>query len=199
MEVRHFWDEATGTLSYVVHDGRVGIVIDPVRDHDPAPARTSWAGVERIARYIDEQGLGIAFAVDAHALADHLSGLPFFRERYGARTVTGVHAGIVQAIFRDMFDLGDDFPVDGRQFDLLLDEGEELPFGSLTLRAWHTPGHTPAHIPWQVGDAVFVGDLLFAPDYGTARGVRGLAQPPRCRARGAEAAAAVAAGERPCR
>lgn len=169
MQVQHSWDEPTGTLSYVVHDGHVGIVIDPVRDYTPAPARTSWAGAERIARYIDQHRLDVAFVVDTHAHADHLSGMPLCRERYGAKTVTGARVGVVQAVFRDMFNLGADFPVDGSQFDVLLDEGDELAFGSLRLRALHTPGHTPAHMSWQVGGAVFLGDLLFAPDYGTAR------------------------------
>jgi glyoxylase-like metal-dependent hydrolase (beta-lactamase superfamily II) len=95
--------------------------------------------------------------------------LPFFRDRYAARTVTGAQVGVVQAHFRDVFNLGPSFPVDGRHFDVLLDEGDRLTAGGLVLEAMHTPGHTPAHMSWRVGDAVFLGDTLFAPDYGTAR------------------------------
>jgi glyoxylase-like metal-dependent hydrolase (beta-lactamase superfamily II) len=95
--------------------------------------------------------------------------MPFFKKRYGARTVTGSRIGEVQRSFRDIYNLGADFPVDGRQFDLLLDEGQELEIGSFLVHAMHTPGHTPAHMSWQIGDALFVGDTLFMPDYGTAR------------------------------
>jgi glyoxylase-like metal-dependent hydrolase (beta-lactamase superfamily II) len=98
-----------------------------------------------------------------------MTGLPFFRERYGARTVTGARVGQVQSAFRDIYGLGSGFPVDGRQFDVLLDEERRLGFGSLELEALDTPGHTPAHMSWRVGDAVFLGDTLFMPDYGTAR------------------------------
>jgi len=98
-----------------------------------------------------------------------MTALPFFRERFGARSVTGVRVGEVQRTFRDIFDLGPDFPVDERQFDVLLDEGKRLGFGSLEVEALHTPGHTPAHMSWKIGDAVFVGDTLFMPDYGSAR------------------------------
>jgi glyoxylase-like metal-dependent hydrolase (beta-lactamase superfamily II) len=95
--------------------------------------------------------------------------MPFFKKRFGARTVTGSRVGEVQRIFRDIYNLGGDFPVDGRQFDLLLNEGQVLEVGSFRVRAMHTPGHTPAHMSWQIEDALFVGDTLFMPDYGTAR------------------------------
>jgi glyoxylase-like metal-dependent hydrolase (beta-lactamase superfamily II) len=95
--------------------------------------------------------------------------MPFFKNRFGARTVTGSRVGEVQRLFRDIYNLGAEFPVDGRQFDLLLDEGQELEAGSIRVRAMHTPGHTPAHMCWKIEDALFVGDTLFMPDYGTAR------------------------------
>lgn len=95
--------------------------------------------------------------------------MPFFKKRYGSQTVTGSRVGEVQRSFRDIYNLGADFPIDGRQFDILLDEGQDLEVGSFRIRAMHTPGHTPAHMSWQVEDAVFVGDTLFMPDYGTAR------------------------------
>jgi len=169
MEIQHFFDEHTSTLTYVVHDGRTGVVIDPVRDYDPRSGRTSWKSAEQVAAWIDGRGLAIPYVIDTHAHADHLTGLPYFRERYGARTVTGAQVGEVQKAFRDVYGLGADFPVDGRQFDVLLDEGKRLAFGALELQALHTPGHTPAHMSWQVQDAIFLGDTLFMPDYGTAR------------------------------
>jgi glyoxylase-like metal-dependent hydrolase (beta-lactamase superfamily II) len=171
MNVQHFFDEATSTLTYVVHDetDRLGIVIDPIRDFDAHSGRTSWASAERVARYVDERRLRIPYVIDTHAHADHLTGLPFFARRYQARTVTGAHVGDVQEAFKRIYNLPGDFPTDGRQFDVLMDEGDQLEVGALRVRAMHTPGHTPAHMSWRVDDAIFVGDTLFMPDYGTAR------------------------------
>ncbi|MCL4685301.1 MBL fold metallo-hydrolase [Myxococcota bacterium] len=169
MHIEAFFHSDTSTLSYVVHDGRTGVVIDPVRDYDAASGHTSWASAEELANYIDREGLALAYVIDTHAHADHLSGLPYFQERYGARSVTGSRVGEVQRTFRDFYGLGDDFPVDGSQFDRLVDERDRLSFGSLEVEALHTPGHTPAHMSWRIGDAVFIGDTLFMPDYGSAR------------------------------
>lgn len=169
MEIQHFFDPATSTLSYVVHDAKIGVVIDPVLDYDPKSARTSFKSAEAVAKYISENNLKIPYVIDTHAHADHLTAMPFFKRRFGARTVTGSRMGEVQRVFRDIYNLGSGFPVDGRQFDLLLDEGQELEAGSLRVRAMQTPGHTPAHMSWQIEDALFVGDTLFMPDYGTAR------------------------------
>ena len=169
MVIQHFFDQATSTLTYVVHDGGIGIVIDPVLDYDPKSARTTVRSAEAVARYIDHRHLSIPYVIDTHAHADHLTAMPFFKKRYGSQTVTGSRVGEVQRSFRDIYNLGADFPVDGRQFDILLDEGQDLEVGSFRIRAMHTPGHTPAHMSWQVEDAVFVGDTLFMPDYGTAR------------------------------
>jgi glyoxylase-like metal-dependent hydrolase (beta-lactamase superfamily II) len=144
-------------------------VIDSVRDYEPRSGRTSWRSAEKIGAVVDERNLAVRYVIDTHAHADHLSGMPFFKERYGARTVTGARVGVVQEAFRKIYGLGDDFPVDGRQFDVLLDEGEHIDAGSLRVEAMHTPGHTPAHMSWRIDDAVFVGDTLFMPDYGTAR------------------------------
>jgi glyoxylase-like metal-dependent hydrolase (beta-lactamase superfamily II) len=169
MEIRHFFDTATSTLTYVVHDKNTGIVIDPVLDYYPKSARTSSGSAETVAKYISEERLSIPYVIDTHAHADHLTAMPFFKKHFGARTVTGSRVGEVQAAFRDIYNLGPDFPVDGRQFDVLLDEGQELDVGSFRVRAIHTPGHTPAHMSWQIEDALFAGDTLFMPDYGTAR------------------------------
>jgi glyoxylase-like metal-dependent hydrolase (beta-lactamase superfamily II) len=169
MNIQHFFDPVTSTLTYVVHDAKTGIVIDPVLDYDPKSARTSTRSAAAVAKYIDEKNLAIPYVIDTHAHADHLTAMPFFKKRYGARTVTGNRVGEVQRSFRDLYNLGPDFPVDGRQFDILLDEGQELEVGSFPVHAMHTPGHTPAHMSWQIEDALFVGDSLFMPDYGTAR------------------------------
>jgi len=169
MEIQHFFDAGTSTLSYVVHAGGRGVVIDPVRDYDAASGCTSWAAAEAVAAYIDARRLAIPWVIDTHAHADHLSGLPFFQERYGACSVTGRRVGEVQATFRDVYHLPADFPVDGSQFDILLDEGQQLDAGDFNVEALHTPGHTPAHMSWRIGDTVFTGDTLFMPDYGTAR------------------------------
>lgn len=169
MKIQHFFEAQTSTLSYVVHAGKDAVVIDPVRDYDPKNGRTSWTSAEQIAAYIDREGLRVHYVIDTHAHADHLTGMPFFKERYGARTVTGARMGEIQRIFRDIYNLGVDFPVDARQFDVLLDEGDRLDFGELAVEALHTPGHTPAHMSWKIRDAVFVGDTLFMPDYGSAR------------------------------
>jgi glyoxylase-like metal-dependent hydrolase (beta-lactamase superfamily II) len=169
MQIQHFFEEQTSSLSYVVHAGGDAVVIDPVRDYDPKNARTGWASAEQIAAYIDAQGLRVHYVIDTHAHADHLSAMPFFKERYGARTVTGARMGEIQRVFRDIYNLGPDFPVDASQFDVLVDEGDRLAFGALTVEAMHTPGHTPAHMSWKIGDALFVGDTLFMPDYGSAR------------------------------
>jgi glyoxylase-like metal-dependent hydrolase (beta-lactamase superfamily II) len=169
VEIQHFFDEQTWTLSYVVHDGRAAVVIDPVRDYDPKSGRTAWTSSEKIAAYLDREGLEVRYVIDTHAHADHMTGLPFFKQRYGARTVTGARVGEIQRAFRNIYNLGNDFHVDGRQFDVLLDEGKRVGFGALEVEALHTPGHTPAHMSWKIGDAVFVGDTLFMPDYGSAR------------------------------
>jgi glyoxylase-like metal-dependent hydrolase (beta-lactamase superfamily II) len=171
MKIQHFFDKRTATLTYVVYDEatKVGVVIDSVMDFDPKNGRTWHESSEAVARYIDRQGLTIPYVLDTHAHADHLSGMAYFKERYGARTVIGRFITTVQARFRDLYNLGSAFPVDGRQFDVLMDGGDELAIGSLRVKALHTPGHTPACLTYQIGDALFVGDTIFMPDYGTAR------------------------------
>jgi glyoxylase-like metal-dependent hydrolase (beta-lactamase superfamily II) len=158
-------------LTYVIQDERlrVGVVIDSVLDFDPKSGRTWNASNDAVVAYIEQNRLTIPYVLDTHAHADHLSGMAYFKDRYGARTVIGRHITTVQETFRKLFNLGPDFPVDGRQFDRLLDEGEELHVGSLRIKALHTPGHTPACMTYQIEDALFVGDTLFQPDYGTAR------------------------------
>jgi glyoxylase-like metal-dependent hydrolase (beta-lactamase superfamily II) len=171
MKIQHFFDKRTATLTYVVHDEatKMGVVIDSVMDFDPKNCRTWHESNETVARYIDRQGLTIPYVLDTHAHADHLSGMAYFKEHYGARTVIGRFITIVQARFRDLYNLGPAFPVDGSQFDVLMNDGDELTVGSLRVKALHTPGHTPACLTYQIGDALFVGDTIFMPDFGTAR------------------------------
>jgi glyoxylase-like metal-dependent hydrolase (beta-lactamase superfamily II) len=167
--IEAFFHERTSTLTYLVHRDGVGVVIDPVLDYEPRGAEVSHVSAEGVAAAIDATGLRIPFVLDTHAHADHLSAVSYFRERYAARTVIGRHIGEVQAVFRDLYNLGADFPVDGSQFDVLLGDGERLDVGPFVLEALHTPGHTPACMSYRIEDAVFVGDTLFQPDYGTAR------------------------------
>jgi len=171
VKIRHFFDERTWTLSYVVHDeaSRCAVVIDPVADFEPRSGRLWHESCEAVARYADEERLEIRCVLETHAHADHLSGAPWLVQRFGARTLIGARITEVQAIFRDVFNLGADFPCDGSQFDTLLDHGDVVEVGELRIEALHTPGHTPACVSYAIGDALFVGDTVFMPDYGTAR------------------------------
>jgi len=112
------------------------VVIDPVRNYDPKSGRTAWTSAQEVAAYIDAYRLTISHVIDTHAHADHMTGLPYFRARCAARTVTGAGIGEIQRAFRSVYNLGDDFPVDGRQFDVLLDEGQTLPTGSFERAGW---------------------------------------------------------------
>jgi glyoxylase-like metal-dependent hydrolase (beta-lactamase superfamily II) len=144
-------------------------VIDPVLDFEPETGACFTESAEAIAAYLDVEGLTVPYVLDTHAHADHLSAMGWFRKRYGAKTVIGSEITAVQRGFRDLFNLGDSLPVDGSQFDVLLHDEEILEVGSFEVQAIHTPGHTPGCLSYLIGDALFVGDLLFQPDYRTAR------------------------------
>lgn len=169
IRVEAFFDPRTWTLSYLAHRGGVGAVIDPVLDYAPNSGRVWTESAERIARRIDALGLRIPYVLDTHAHADHLSGMDFFRRRYGAAGATGRQITVIQDFFKGVYGLGDEFVPDGRQFDVLLEDGEVLDAGPFAIEALHTPGHTPACMSYRIDDAVFAGDTLFQPDYGTAR------------------------------
>jgi glyoxylase-like metal-dependent hydrolase (beta-lactamase superfamily II) len=171
VKIQHFFDPRTSTLTYVVHDDdtRCAVVIDPVADFDPRSGRLWYESCETLARYAEAERLEIRCVLETHAHADHLSGAPWLAERFGASTVIGAEITRVQRIFRDVFNLGEDFAVDGRQFDVLMHDGDIIDVGELEIEALHTPGHTPACLSYAIGDAVFVGDTLFMPDHGTAR------------------------------
>ena len=168
--VEAFFDPATFTVSYVVHDPatRQAAIIDPVLDYNPRNARTATKSADALMDYVARDGLQLVWLLETHAHADHLSAGHVLRERTGALIVIGADITRVQQTFAPLFGADDVVP-DGRQFDRLVREGDELPLGDLAIRVLHTPGHTPACVTYVIGDAAFVGDTLFMPDYGTAR------------------------------
>lgn len=171
MNIQHFYDERTFTVTYVVYDeaAQVGVVIDPVRDYDAKSGRTWDESNDRVAAFVDRRGLAIRYALETHAHADHLSGVPYWQERHGAKTVIGWKLPQIQKLWARLLHLGPDFRVDGSQWDVLLADGDELEVGPFTIEAIATPGHTPACVTYRIDDALFVGDVLFMPDYGVAR------------------------------
>jgi glyoxylase-like metal-dependent hydrolase (beta-lactamase superfamily II) len=170
-DVRPFRHESTGTWSYVVADPATGkcAIVDPVLDYDPKSGRSGAASADAIARFTRESGLECQWILETHAHADHLSAAPWLQAALGGKIAIGQGIRDVQKSFRTILNLEPAFPVDGRQFDRLLADGEELAIGSLTARAIATPGHTSDSLSYLVGDAVFVGDSIFMPDGGTAR------------------------------
>ena len=169
--VKGFFDNETYTVTYVVTDptGNTCAIIDPVLDFDQASGRTSTGSADRVLEFIDSNGLEVSWILETHVHADHLSAAAYLKSKTGGRTGTGRFITGVQATFKDVFKLGDEFTPDGAQFDCLLDDGELLDLGTMQIRVMHTPGHTPSCVTFVVGDAVFIGDTLFMPDYGTAR------------------------------
>jgi len=171
MKIQHFYDPQTFTLTFVVFDEKTrdAIVIDPVLDYDSGASQTSTESVEAVARFIDENALRLRYVLETHAHADHLSGSQYLKRRFGAQIAISERIREVQETFRGVFDLGDALHVDGSQFDRLLADGEALEAGALRIGVIATPGHTPACVSYQIGDAIFVGDALFMEDYGTGR------------------------------
>lgn len=170
-EVRPFRHESTGTWSYVVADPatRRCAVVDPVLDYDPKSGRASTASADAIAGFVRESGLTCVWILETHAHADHLSAAPWLQAAIGGRIAIGEGIRAVQRAFREILNLESAFPVDGRQFDRLLGDGEEFAIGSVPVRVIATPGHTSDSLSYLAGDAVFVGDSIFMPDGGTAR------------------------------
>ncbi|WP_369815251.1 MBL fold metallo-hydrolase [Erythrobacter sp. YT30] len=169
--VRGFFHEPTFTASYVVHDRATSraAIIDSVLDFDQASGRTSSAFADAMIDYIRDAGLGVEFILETHAHADHLSAAPYMQEQLGGEIVIGHEILTVQEVFGKVFNEGTSFARDGSQFDRLISDGEQLQLGELEILALHVPGHTPADLAYVIGDAVFVGDTMFMPDYGTAR------------------------------
>jgi glyoxylase-like metal-dependent hydrolase (beta-lactamase superfamily II) len=170
-EVSAFFDEATNTVSYIVKDPESDAcaVIDSVLDFDYASGRTDTRSAEAIVAAVKERGLRVEWILETHVHADHLSAAPFLQERLGGRIGIGEMITVVQDTFGKVFNEGTEFQRDGSQFDRLFREGDSFAVGSLPARVMHTPGHTPACLTYVIGDAAFVGDTMFMPDYGTAR------------------------------
>ncbi|MGE0565222.1 MAG: MBL fold metallo-hydrolase [Pseudolabrys sp.] len=169
-EIRAFFDEPTNTVSYLVWDpaSREGAVIDPVLDFDYRSGKGSTASAEAILAAAAKEGVRIVWVLETHAHADHLSGAPYIKLKTGARVGIGEHIRDVQRIFRPVFD-AKDVSGDGSEFDHLFKDGETFSIGGLAGEVIYTPGHTPACVSYKIEDAVFVGDTMFMPDYGTAR------------------------------
>lgn len=165
------FDEATNTVSYVVIDPatRAAALIDSVLDFDLTSGRTSTSSADRMIALVRERGLKVEWILETHIHADHLSAAPYLKERFSGRIGIGEHIREVQKVFRALFNMEPGFVADGRQFDHLFADGERFRVGGLEAQAIHTPGHTPADMTYLIGDAAFVGDTLFQPDYGTAR------------------------------
>lgn len=170
LQVRAFFDEPTFTVSYLVWDAatRYGAVIDSVLDFDSKSGRTGTHAAQAILDAAHQEGVIIDYILETHAHADHLSAAPFLKQKTKAPIVIGEHIKSVQGVFKQVFNLPE-VSGEGREFDRLVKEGDRLELGELTIAVMHTPGHTPACVSYHIGDAVFVGDTMFMPDYGTAR------------------------------
>jgi glyoxylase-like metal-dependent hydrolase (beta-lactamase superfamily II) len=170
-QVTGFFDPATFTVTYVVADPATGeaAIVDPVLDFDPASGRTSTASADAVIAHVAAHNLKVIWLLETHAHADHFSAAPYLLEKLGGKIAIGEHITTVQNVFGKLFNAGPEFARDGSQFDHLFKDGDTFAIGNLPVTVMHVPGHTPACIAYVVGDAVFVGDTMFMPDYGTAR------------------------------
>lgn len=169
--VQAFFDQATNTISYVVREpeGRACAIIDSVLDFDHASGRTDTKAADEIVRYVSNEGLKVQWILESHVHADHLSAAPYLQEKLGGKIGIGDQIMIVQDTFGKVFNEGTEFQRDGSQFDQLFSEGDSFHIGQMRGDVMYTPGHTPACMTYVIGDAAFVGDTLFMPDFGTAR------------------------------
>ena len=169
--VKGFFDHATNTVSYVVSDDvtKRCSIIDSVLDYEPHSATISFESADAIIAYVNEKELTVDWILETHVHADHLSAAPYIKERLGGKIAIGEKILDVQNVFGKVFNEGTEFERDGSQFDRLFKDGDEFFIGDLPVRVLYTPGHTPADVTYIIGDAVFPGDTLFMPDYGTAR------------------------------
>ena len=175
LQIDSFYDEPTGTVSYIVVDraSDACAIVDPVLDFDHRSGRTATVGADRLIDRVEALGARVEWILETHAHADHLSAAPYLRRRLGGRIAIGARIVAVQQTFAELFNAGSGFTTDGSQFDHLFADGEAFRIGTLPCRAMHTPGHTPACMSYVVHHddtaSAFVGDTLFMPDYGTAR------------------------------
>lgn len=170
-QVKAFFDPATWTVSYVVFDAPGGhcALVDSVLDYDPKSGRTRTDSANQLIAFVREQNLTVDWILETHAHADHLSAAPYLRKHSGGKIAIGGKITQVQNVFKGIFHLEPEFATNGSQFDHLFEDGDTFAIGTLQAQALSVPGHTPACMAYQVGDAVFVGDTLFMPDVGTAR------------------------------
>ncbi|MGB4118107.1 MAG: MBL fold metallo-hydrolase [Polaromonas sp.] len=166
-----FFDSTTWTVTYVVSCNATGkaAIIDPVLDYDFKSGRTSTTSTDQVLAYLKAQDLTVDWILETHAHADHLSGAHYLKEQVGGRIAIGENIRAVQSTFKAVFNLGTDFPTDGRQFDHLFKDGDVFKIGDVDAVAMLVPGHTPADMAYRIEDVIFVGDTLFMPDVGTAR------------------------------
>lgn len=172
MEIKTFYDTRTNTFTYVVFDptSKDAVVIDPVLDYEPAASKVWTESVDKVIDYIKSNNFKLRYIMETHAHADHLSGAQMLKQQFPeAKTAIGKDITVIQSYFKKMFNLADDFPTDGSQFDRLLEDKEILEAGTLKFEIIFTPGHTPACASYKIEDAVFTGDAIFMPDGGTGR------------------------------
>jgi len=169
--VKSFFDQETSTVSYVVYEkpGSPCIIIDSVLNYDPKSGRTRNTSADTLIDFVKANHLKTEWILETHAHADHFTAAPYLKKHLGGKIAIGNHIKTVQGVFKKVFNLEDSFPVDGSQFDHLLNDCEVIQFGNLSFKSISAPGHTPACMAFEVGDAVFVGDTMFMPDVGTAR------------------------------
>lgn len=170
-DVKTFFDEETSTYSHIVSDPQTkrAAIVDSVLNYDPKSGRTAKTSADEIIAYAQEHGLTVDWILETHVHADHLSAAPYLKEKLGGKLAIGSNIKTVQDVFGKVFNAGTEFARDGSQFDHLFEDGEQFAVGAIKARAIHTPGHTPACMVYVIGDAGFVGDTIFMPDFGTAR------------------------------
>ncbi len=170
-QIEAFFDNSTFTVTYAVHDPetKCAAIIDSVFDFDPASGRTSFDSADEVIAYVKERNLKVEWLLETHAHADHLSAAPYLQEKLGGKIAIGEHIVTVQDVFGKLFNAGTEFQRDGSDFDHLFADGDTFKIGNLDVTVMHVPGHTPADIAYVIGDAVFIGDTMFMPDYGSAR------------------------------
>ena len=169
--IKHFFDAPTFTFTYVVHDSetKLGVVIDPVLNYEPAAGKCTTESVKHLVNYVESENISIEYLLETHIHADHLSGTSALKDAIGGKVGIGSQVVQIQETFADVFNVESSFTADGSQFDVLFKDDESFTVGKLQFKVWHTPGHTPACVSYLVEDSIFVGDTLFMPDYGTAR------------------------------
>jgi|UniRef100_UPI0040487E37 glyoxylase-like metal-dependent hydrolase (beta-lactamase superfamily II) len=169
--IKGFFDPATWTVTYVVYEKPASpcLIIDSVLDYDHKSGRSKTTSADKVIEFVKENHLETEWILETHAHADHISAAPYLKSKLGGKMAIGDHIAIVQSVFKKVFNLEESFATDGSQFDYLIKDGEAIAFGNLCFKSLFVPGHTPACMAYQVGDAVFVGDTMFMPDVGTAR------------------------------